>query len=76
MINKSSLLKEILEFKDMFPEAYKPDAYYQDGINQMKKYVVEIYEHVDNFETTLITMRDNKVFTFVASSDVQKLIKR
>jgi len=76
MINKSSLLKEILEFKDMFPEAYKPGAYYQEEINKMKKYVVDVYEQVDNFETTLITMRDNKVFTFVTSSDVQKLIKR
>lgn len=76
MINKSSILKEILEFKDMFPEEYKPDLVFQKGIKDMKVYVMDIYEQVDKFETFPITMRDGKIHTYILSSDVQKLIKK
>jgi len=75
IINKSSLLKEIIEFKDMFPESYKPDSTYQESIDEMKKHVVDIYEKIDQFEILQIPMHD-KIFTYVLSSDVQKLIKR
>ena len=76
MINKSSILKEIIEFKDMFPEAYKANTTYQTSINEMKKYVVDIYELVDKFDILQIPMRDGKIYTYVLSSEVQKLIKR
>ena len=75
IINKSSILKEIIEFKDMFPEAYKPDIYYQKIINEMKKYVVEVYDKVDTLEIIQVTYRE-KVFTYVLSSEVQKLVIR
>jgi len=75
LINKSSLLKEIIEFKDMFPEAFKPDLSYQEGIDDMKIYVVDIYNKIEKLEIYEINMRD-KIFTYVLSSDVQKLIKR
>lgn len=74
IINKSSLLKEIIEFKDMFPESFKADYEYQISIDNMKKYVVDIYNKIEFFETIQITMRD-KLFTYVFSADVQKLIK-
>ncbi len=76
MINKSSVMKEILEFKDMFPEKFQPSRSYQEGINEMKKYVVDIYESVDKLNTIQITMRDSKVYTYVLSSEIQKMIKR
>lgn len=75
IINKSSLLKEIIEFKDMFPEAYKPDKDYQVAIDDMKEYVVDLYEKIEELEIIQINMHD-KVFTYILSSDVQKLIKR
>jgi len=76
IINKSSLLKEIIEFKDMFPEAFKPNTKYQIGIDEMKKWVSEIYEKIEKLETLQITMRDGKIYTYILSNDVQKLIKR
>lgn len=75
IINKSSLLKEIIEFKDMFPEAYKAKSDYQNAIDMMKKYVVEIYEKIDKFDIIKILINE-KMYTYVLSSDVQKLIKR
>ena len=76
IINKSSLMKEIIEFKDMFPESFSPNAKYQTGIDDMKKYVVGVYENVEKLETLQLTMRDGKIYTYVLSNDVQKLIKR
>ena len=59
----------------MFPEAFKPDLSYQEGIDDMKIYVVDIYNKIEKLEIYEINMRD-KIFTYVLSSDVQKLIKR
>lgn len=75
IINKSSLLKEIIEFKDMFPEEYEPDIEYKNSIDIMKKYVIECYKKIDKFDVIKIQMND-KIFTYVLSNDVQKLIKR
>jgi len=75
IINKSSLLKETLEFKDMFPDTYKPDSFYQDAIDDMKKHVVDVYEKIDELEIIQIPVKDGKIFTYVLSSDVQKIIK-
>jgi hypothetical protein len=75
IINKSSLLKEIIEFKDMFPETYKPDLEYQTAIDDMKKYVINLYEKIDKFDIIQRNMHD-KLFTYVLSHDVQKLIKK
>jgi len=75
IINKSSLLKEIIEFKDMFPETYKPNVDYQIAIDEMKVYVVDLYEKIEKFEIIQINLHD-KLFTYILSNDVQKLIKR
>jgi len=76
IINKSALLKEILEFKDMFPDAYKPNSVYLDAITDMKKYVVEIYELVEQLEIIQVPQRDGKIYTYVLSSDVNKIITK
>lgn len=75
IINKSSILKEIIEFKDMFPEAYKPDDLYQKSIDDMKKYVMGVYEQINKFEILQIPLRD-KIYTYVMSNEISKLIKR
>lgn len=75
IINKSSILREIIEFKDMFPEAYIADDVYEKAIKEMKKYIIEVYEDVEKLENLEITMRDGKIFTYVLSNGVQKRIK-
>jgi len=76
IINKSALLKEILEFKDMFPDAYKPNTEYLEAIIDMKKYVVDVYEKVELLEIIQVPQRDGKIYTYVLSSDVNKIVKR
>ena len=75
IINKSSILKEMIEFKDMFPVAYKPNAEYQASIDEMKQYVVDVYDKIENFDVIQIDVHD-KIYTYVLSSNIQKLIKR
>ena len=74
MINKSSLLKEMIEFKDMFPDAYKPDKIYQEEIDKMKVFVMNVYSQIEKFDTIEIVMRDNKTYTYILSNEVNKLI--
>jgi len=76
IINKSSLLREIVEYKDMFPESYKPNAAYQKTIDDMKKYCVDVYEQIEKLETLQIPMRDGKIYTYVLSAEINKIITR
>jgi len=75
IINKSALLKEIIEFKDMFPVAYVAESLYQKKIDEMKKFVVEIYGKVEKLDIIEIMVHD-KTFTYILSADIQKMIKR
>lgn len=74
IINKSSLLKEVLEFNDRFPVAYKPDYIYQTSINELKEYVLKIAEEIEKLEIIQLTFKE-KIFTYVQSKSVNKLIK-
>lgn len=76
IINKSSLLKEILEYKDMFPEAYIAKTSYQKNIDDMKKYIVDVYEMIEKLETLQIPGRDGKTYTYVISSEINKIVTR
>ncbi|NPV12875.1 MAG: hypothetical protein HPY57_13975 [Ignavibacteria bacterium] len=76
IINKSSLLKEIIEFKDMFPESYKPSDSFQKSIDDLKNYISNIYSEIEKLETLQIPMRDGKTYTFVLSSEINKLVTR
>lgn len=76
IVNKSSLLKEIIEFKDMFPEAYKPSDDYKKNIEELKKYISNIYEEIEKLETYQIPMRDGKVHTYILSSEINKLVSK
>ena len=75
IINKSSILKEIIEFKDMFPVSYVASDSYQVIIDDMKKFVIDVYEKVEKLNIIEIMMHD-KTFTYVLSADIQKIIKR
>lgn len=75
IINKSSLLKEIIEFKDRFPESYKPDAVYKKSIEDLKKFLVKFYDLVNELEVIKIMYKD-KTYTYVLSKSVRKILKK
>jgi len=75
LINKHSLLKEIIDFKDRFPAAYQPKDSYGKAINEVKQYVLKVYEDMSNLKTHQITIKE-KLFTFLLSSDVKKILDK
>lgn len=75
MINKSALLKEIIEYKGMFPVEYKPCDDFQKRIDELNDYISIIYDGVNELDEIKINFKD-KVYTFVRSSDVNKIINK
>ena len=76
VINKASLLKEIMDFKDMFPDAFTPNKKYYESIQQLKSNITFFYDDIEKLTTLQILSKDNKLYTVVSSNDVQKLIKK
>jgi len=74
IINRNSVLNEILEFKTRFPIEYKTDKYYQIHIDEMKEYADKIYKEVSELEYVEILFKD-KLIKFVYSKHVNKIIK-
>lgn len=75
LINKSALLKEVLDFKEHFPENYKPNLTYEKAISDLKEYIVDFYKKVDELEEVKVPIKD-KIFTYIHSSEVRKIIRK
>jgi len=75
LINKSTILKEILDFKNRFPVSYNPNDEYTESINKLNKYLKQIYDNIKNLEDIKIqSKKDNKIYTYVLSNSVKKII--
>jgi len=74
IINKASIMKEVIEFIDRFPEAYNPDKYYQDAIDEMIVFAKEVHQKIEQLDIVEIMFKE-KMFTYVYSKDVLKMIK-
>jgi len=74
IISKSALIKEINEFIYQFPSYYKTTDYYQEKIDEMKKFALDIIDKINELEIIEIMFKE-KNFVFVNSKDVNKLIK-
>ena len=74
LINKGVVLRDILEFKNRFPDAYKPNDVYKKSIDELIKYLNELYEDVDKLTTHVIVIKE-KNFTYILSNQLKKLIK-
>jgi hypothetical protein len=73
LINKTSLMKEIMEYKDMFPIVYQADANFIKKIEELKIFITNIYDDVDRLNITKINIKE-KIYTFVRSNEIQKII--
>ena len=74
IINKSSLMKEVIEFIDRFPKAFTPEDNYQTAIDDMVVYVNEVYKKINDLEIIEIMFKE-KNYTYVYSKDVNKILK-
>lgn len=75
MISKSALLKEIIEYKGMFPVEYKPCDKFQNSIDELNIHIMLIHDEISKLDEIKIDFKD-KLYTFVRSSDVNKILNK
>lgn len=78
LINKSSLLKECLSFKNHFPTYYNKDKNFMNKIQEVNKYINKKIKEIDNLEIIELekTIKNKKKkITYLYSSRVSKLFK-
>lgn len=76
IVNKSSFMKEIIEFKDRFPVEYKPDTIYEKSLAVLKEHITDFYKKIENMESIPVTMKDGKTYTYILSNDVKKVLAK
>jgi len=72
-INKNVVMNEVRDFKNRFPESYKPPFEYKLSIEELIKYVDELHINIDELKTFKKILND-KTYVFVSSNDVKSLI--
>lgn len=76
-MNKGVIIKEILAYKNHFPEYFKSDRY-KNAISELYTFINELHKKVEKLTTTQLTLRQGgieKNVTFLNSNDIIKLIK-
>lgn len=74
LINKASLIKDVLDFKYRFPDYYQADEVYKKSIVELNTFTNNLLDIINNFTEYPLTIKD-KNYTFVLSGDVSKNIK-
>lgn len=75
LINKSVIIKEIIEYKERFPEYYKADKKYTESIKDLNEYITDVYDKIVEIEEIKIKKikgNTEKVYTFLLSNSVKK----
>lgn len=73
-ILKNIILKEVITFKDCFPDEYNASFEYKKGIEDMKKFVDNLYLEVEKIEPTKIPDKDGKMKDYVSSNQVKNIL--
>lgn len=73
-INKNVINRDIGNYLEKFPEYYKPPFNYIQSLSELKKYIKEIEEKLENIEIINVKNRD-KIFMYYKSRDIRKCLK-
>jgi len=73
-ILKNIILKEIITFKDCFPDEYNAPFEYKKGIEDMKNFVDNLYSEIEKIEPTKIPDKDGKLKDYVSSNQVKNIL--
>ncbi|MFA5585508.1 MAG: hypothetical protein WDA02_03065 [Saccharofermentanales bacterium] len=73
-INKNVINRDIGNYLEKFPEYYKPPFNYIQSLSDLKKYIKEIEEKIENLEIINVKNRD-KIFMYYKSRDIRKCLK-
>jgi len=78
LFNKNVLLKDTINYKNNFPDFYETDKTFMDSIKKLNEFLDKIVDVYDKLEVISITKNINnteKVFDYVYSNSVKKLIE-
>ena len=73
-ILKNVILKEVITFKDCFPDEYNPPFEYKKGIEDLKTFVDNLYSEIEKIEPTKIPDKEGKMKDYVSSNQVKNLL--
>lgn len=73
-INKTTILKDVAEFRDRFPSYYNADIDFRNAINDLIAYANKLIADINKLEEHQFIIKD-KQLTYVISSEVKKLVE-
>lgn len=74
MVNKNVIIKDIIEFRDRFPNYETMDTLYKNSVDELFIFVEKVLSEISNIQEHEITNKDKK-YIYIQSNDVNKLIK-
>lgn len=73
-INRNIVLNDVKNFKNRFPESFKPGFEYRVAIDDLIEFVDIAYKRIDELEVYTKVLND-KNYVFVTSNDVKDIMK-
>ena len=72
-ISKSILTKEINQYYDRFPDYYNPPFNYKQSLVELKRYIEEIKNKIDNIDIVNVKQKE-KIYVYYKSRDIRKCL--
>lgn len=70
-INKNTILKDVTNYLNKFPDYYKAPFNYKQSLDELKIYIKNIEDKLGSLETTNVKQRD-RIFVYFKSKDIKK----
>ncbi len=73
-IRSNDILKDVISFKDCFPEYFNPPFEYKKGIDDLKNFIDKIYLEIEKSPITKIPNKDGKMIDHYSSNTVKSIL--
>lgn len=74
MVNKNIIIKDIIEFRDRFPNYDTMESSYKKAVDELLSFIEKILNDISIIQSHELTIKDKK-YTYIQSNDINKLIK-
>lgn len=74
MVNKNIIIKDIIEFRDRFPNYDTMETSYKKAVDELLSFIEKILNDISIIQSHELTIKDKK-YTYIQSNDINKLIK-
>lgn len=73
-INKNVIMNDVLDFKNRFPDSFKPSFEFKTSIDKLNNKIDDFYEKLSELKIYTKIFKD-KTYNFISSNSVKTLIK-